>query len=86
MPQQRLEIGKNGNACTLRLLSLKYPRLTRQTVSDSKKAYLESKRNGIDVNSEGIVTKNCSDFATCFINMINHQASDYDEVRVIFDR
>ena len=30
--------------------------------------------------------QNCSDFASCFINMINHQASDYDEVRVIFDR
>ena len=42
----------------MRALSLKYPRLTRQTVSDFKKAHLESKRDGIDVNSEGIVTKN----------------------------
>ena len=38
IPQQRLEIGehatKKGNASTLRLLSSKYPRLTKQSITD----------------------------------------------------
>lgn len=59
-PQQRLEIGehaaKNGNASTLRLLSTKYPRLTKQSITDFKKAYTQSKRKGTDL-SEGIIMK-----------------------------
>ena len=59
-PQQRLEIGehaaKNGNANTFRLLSSKYPRLSKQSISDFKKAYNEGKQKGADL-SDGIVMK-----------------------------
>ena len=59
-PQQRLEIGehaaKNGNASTLRFLSSKYPRLTKQSTTEFKKAYNEGKQKGAD-HSEGIVMK-----------------------------
>ena len=59
-PQQRLEIGehaaKNGNASTLRFLSSKYPRLTKQSIAEFKKAYNEGKQKGADL-SEGIVMK-----------------------------
>ena len=55
--QQWLEIGehaaKNGNARTLRFLSSKYPRLTRQSI---KKAYNDGKQKGADL-SEGIAMK-----------------------------
>ena len=59
-PQQRLEIGehaaKNGNASTLRFLSSKYPRLTKQSITEFKKAYNEGKQKGADL-SDGIVMK-----------------------------
>ena len=59
-PKQRLEIGehaaKNGNASTLRFLSSKYPRLTKQSITEFKKAYNEGKQKGADL-SEGIVMK-----------------------------
>ena len=59
-PQQRLEIGehaaKNGNASTLRFLSSKYPRLTKQSITEFKKAYNEDKQKGADL-SERIVMK-----------------------------
>ena len=59
-PQQRLDIGehtaKNGNASTLRFLSSKYPRLTKQSITEFKKAYNQGKQKGADL-SEGIVMK-----------------------------
>ena len=59
-PQQRLEIGehaaKNGNASTLRFLSSKYPRLTKQSITEFKKAYNKGKQKGADL-SDGIVMK-----------------------------
>ena len=58
--QQRLEIGehaaKNGNASTFWFLSSKYPRLTKQSITEFKKAYNEGKQKGADL-SEGIVMK-----------------------------
>ena len=55
-----LEIGehaaKNGNASTLRFLSSKYPRLTKQSITEFKKTYKEGKQKGADL-SEGIVMK-----------------------------
>ena len=60
-PQQRLEIGehaaKNGNASTLRFLSSKYPRLTKQSITEFKKAYNEGKQKGANL-SVGTVMKN----------------------------
>ena len=47
---------KNGNASTLRFLSVKYPRLTKQSITEFKKAYNESKQKGADL-SEEIVMK-----------------------------
>ena len=59
-PQQRLEIdehaAKNGNVNTLRFLSSKYPRLTKQSITEFKKACNEGKQKGADL-SEGIVMK-----------------------------
>ena len=59
-PQQRLEIdehaAKNGNASTFRFLSSKYPRLTKQSITEFKKAYNEGKQKCADI-SEGIVMK-----------------------------
>ena len=60
IPQQQLEISKhaakNGNANTFRFLSSKYPRLTKQSFTEFKKAYNGSKQKGADL-SEGIVMK-----------------------------
>ena len=57
-PQQWLEIGKhaakNGNASKLRFLSSKYLHLTKQSITEFKKAYNEGKQKGADL-SEGIV-------------------------------
>ena len=57
---QRLEIGehaaKNGNASTLRCLSSKYRHLTKQSITEFKKAYNKGKQKGADL-SEGIVMK-----------------------------
>ena len=47
---------KNGNASTLRFLSSKYQRLTKQSITEFKKAYNEDKQKGADL-SEGIVMK-----------------------------
>ena len=62
--QQRLEIGehaaKSGNASTLRFLSSKYPRLTKQSITEFKKAYNEGKRKCADL-SEGILMKSRGD-------------------------
>ena len=59
-PQQRLEIGehaaKNGDPSTLRFLSSKYPCLTKQSITEFKKAYNEGKRKGADL-SEGILMR-----------------------------
>ena len=59
-PQQRLEIdehaAKNGNASTIRFLSSKYPRLTKQSITEFKKAYNKGKQKGADL-SDGIVMK-----------------------------
>ena len=59
-PQQRLEIdehaAKNGNARTIRFLSSKYPRLTKQSITEFKKAYNKGKQKGADF-SERIVMK-----------------------------
>ena len=59
-PQQRLEIdehaAKNGNASTIRFLSSKYPRLTKQSITEFKKAYNKGKQKGADL-SERIVMK-----------------------------
>ena len=59
-PQQRLELGehavKNGNYSRLRFLSSKYPRLTKQSITEFKKACNEGKQKGADL-SEGIVMK-----------------------------
>ena len=55
-PAQRAEIGKHaadhGNASTVRILSLKYPGLKRQTVSDFKLAYLKLKKSNEAANSD----------------------------------
>ena len=60
IPQQRLEIdehaAKIGNASTVRFLSSKYLRLTKQSITEFKKAYNEGKQKGADL-SEGIVMK-----------------------------
>ena len=52
--QQRLEIGKppakNENASTLRFLSSKYLRLTKQSITEFKKAYNEGKQKGADLS------------------------------------
>ena len=60
-PQQRLEIGehaaKNGNFSTIRFLCSKYSRLTKQSITEFKKAYNEGKQKGANL-SEGIVMKN----------------------------
>ena len=59
-PKQQLEIGKhaakNGNASTLRPLFLKFLCLTKQSITEFKKAYNKGKRKGADL-SEGIVMK-----------------------------
>ena len=59
-PQQQLEIGehaaKNRNASTLRPLFLKFLRLTKQSITEFKKAYNKGKQKGADL-SEGIVMK-----------------------------
>ena len=59
-PQQWLEIdehaAKNGNASTIRFLSSKYPRLTKQSITEFKKAYNKGKQKGADL-SDGIVMK-----------------------------
>ena len=51
---------RNWRTCftarTLRFLSSKYPRLTKQSITEFKKAYNEGKRKGADL-SEGIVMK-----------------------------
>ena len=47
---------KNGNASTLQFLSSKYPRLTKQSITEFKKACNEGKQKGADL-SEGIVMK-----------------------------
>ena len=58
--KQRLEIGehaaKNGNASTFRFLSSKYPRLTKQSITEFKKAYNNGKQKGANL-SEWIVMK-----------------------------
>ena len=59
-PQQGLEIdehaAKIGNASTVRFLSSKYLHLTKQSITEFKKAYNEGKQKGTDL-SEGIVMK-----------------------------
>ena len=59
-PQQWLEIdehaAKNGNASTIRFLSSKYPRLTKQSITEFKKAYNKGKQKGADL-SDGIAMK-----------------------------
>ena len=59
-PQQQLEISehaaKNGNASTLRFLSSNYPRLTKQSFTEFKKAYNGGKQKDANL-SEGIVMK-----------------------------
>ena len=47
---------KNGNASTSRFLSSKYPRLTKQSITEFKKAYNKGKQKGADL-SERIVMK-----------------------------
>ena len=47
---------KNGNTSKLRFLSSKYPRLTKQSITEFKKACNEGKQKGADL-SEGIVMK-----------------------------
>ena len=47
---------KNGNTSKLRFLSSKYPRLTKQSITEFKKAYNEGKQKGADL-SEGMIMK-----------------------------
>ena len=55
-PTQRAEIGKHaadpGNASTIRILGLKYPRLKQQTVTDVELAYLKLKKINEAANSD----------------------------------
>ena len=52
-PQQRLQIGehaaKNENVSTIRFLFSKYPRLTKQSITELKNAYHEGKQNGANI-------------------------------------
>ena len=51
---------RNWRTCftarTLRFLSSKYPRLTKQSITEFKKAYNEGKQKGADL-SEGMIMK-----------------------------
>ena len=56
IPAQGAEIGKHaadhGNASAVGILSLKYPGLKQQTVSDFKLAYLKLKKSNETANSD----------------------------------